>query len=767
MAYCYNLLTLFRNAAFAIVPYTRRPFAHCPRLRQASALGTTRATMSAIHLITVLGLASLSALGAAEGLESAAERAALPEFRTIPAATPAELTPAIPVHPESFTGWTRSQGDAGSRRYSALTQIDRSNVSQLAVAWTYHSKDGDRNIQCTPIVVDGVMFAPTAGRAMVALDAATGAELWRFQTEQPAHPGLEDEPARRGLIYWPGDDQSAPRIIFGSGRWIYSLDPRNGKPLSDFGDAGRTPIPTGATVGGAIYKGVFVTSGLYGDIYGYSVRDGRQLWRFHTVPEGDEFGADTWKGSGKGEANCWGGLSIDEDRGIVVAAIGAPQTNFIGVERLGDDLYGDCVLALDALTGKRLWYFQNLHHDIWDLDNSGSPNLVTIVRDGRKIDAVTCVSKAGILMLLDRTSGKPIFPVRERRAPVSILPGERTAPYQPDPELPEKISDMAFHPDDVTTRTPAAHDFVQNLVNRSTAGWFQPFVAGQPNLFMGTRGGGEWSGAAVDLPTGRLYVSSNHIPSRVTVFLANEGSRDPAYPPSAGEKIYLQNCAVCHRPDRAGQGMIPPLIGLQSRMDDAAVTAILRTGRNAMPPAPYLKDETRKDLLDFLFRRNQPPQKKAGGGAGGKKPRTAYAYDGYNFLTDQDGYPGIKPPWGLLNCYDLNTGKILWRVPLGEYPELIKQGLPPTGAQNLGGATVTAGGVVFCAGTADQLIRAFDADTGKELWRAKLPWAGYAAPAIYSVHGREFVVITATGGGKVGGPTGDAYVAFALPNAAM
>jgi quinoprotein glucose dehydrogenase len=700
---------------------------------------------------------------AAEGLESAADRAALPEFQTIPAALPAELTPAAPGHPEDFTTWTRSQGDAGSRRYSALTQINRANVAHLAVAWTYHSRDGRRNIQCTPIVVDGVMYAPTAGRDLVALDAASGTELWRFRMEQPAHPGLEDEPARRGLVYWAGDRRSAPRILFGNGNWLFALDPQSGAPLEEFGGGGRTPLPTGATVGGAVYRGIFVTAGLYGDIYGYNARNGRLVWRFHTVPRGREPGADTWSGPDTGFANCWGGLSIDEDRGIVLAAIGAPQTNFIGAGRLGDDLYGDCVVALDALTGRRLWYFQNLRHDIWDLDNPAAPNLVTITRDGRRIDAVTCLSKAGMLLLLDRTSGKPIFPFRLRRAPVSVLPGERTAPYQPDPERPEMFSRMDFRPEDVTTRTPQAHDFVLRQVERSTYGWFQPFTEDKPNLFIGSRGGGEWSGAAVDVPSGRLYVTSNHIPSKVTVFAADEGPRDPAYPPSAGERVYLQSCAACHGPGRAGQGMVPPLIGLGHRMDDGAVLALLRTGRNAMPPAPTLTDTQRADLLDFLFRRNQPPQRKSGGKGGGNAA-VSYAFDGYNFLSDPDGYPGSKPPWGLLNCYDLNTGRILWRVPLGEYPELVKQGLPPTGAQNLGGATVTAGGLVFCAGTADRLIRAFDADTGRELWRARLPWAGYAAPAVYEAGGREFVVITATGGGKVGGPTGDAYVAFALPS---
>lgn len=710
----------------------------------------------------VLGLLAAPLLRAVPDLESAAERAALPEYRIVAAATPAELTPAAAEPAGEFHAWTRSQGDAGSRRYSALRQINRANVGQLTPAWTYHSGDGRRNIQCTPIVVDGVMFAPTAGRAMVALDATTGAERWRFRPELVADPGLEDEPARRGLVYWAGDASAGPRILFGCGHWIYALDPGTGQPRAGFGEGGRVPIPTGATVSGAVYHGVLVTAGLYGDLYGYSARTGALLWRFHTRPTGHEAGADTWNGPDPGQANCWGGLSIDEDRGLVFAAIGAPQTNFIGVGRRGDDLYGDCVLALDAVTGRYRWHFQSLHHDLWDLDNSAPPNLVTLNRDGRKVDAVACVSKAGLLMLLDRTSGKPIFPWRERRAPVSRLPGERTAPYQPDPELPEKISDMEFHAGDVTDRTPAAHAYVQALVERSTRGWFQPFVEGRPNLFMGTRGGGEWSGAAVDLPSGRLYVTSNRIPSRITVFAANEAPRDPAAPPSAGEKIYLQACAVCHRPDRSGQGMIPPLIGLRARLDDAAVAALLKSGRNAMPPAPPMSEAERRDLLDFLFRRRQPPTVAVGPGRGA----TGYAFDGYNFLTDPDGYPGIKPPWGLLNCYDLNTGKILWRVPLGEYPELIRQGLPPTGAQNLGGATVTAGGLVFCAGTADQLIRAFDADTGRELWRARLPWAGYAAPAVYEVGGREFVVITATGGGKVGGPTGDAYVAFALPGRA-
>lgn len=713
-------------------------------------------------ILSALTLRGAEVKPSSAALEDPAARAALPEFQTIPAATAAELTPAkdpggdAPVYKQ----WWRSQGDDGARRYSALTQINRDTIGQLKQAWVYHSKDGADNVQCTPIVVDGVMYAPTPGRAIVALDAATGQEKWRYAVEKPARLGLEDAPARRGLIYWPGDAAAGevPRIFFGAGRWFYALD-LQGHPLKTFGENGRVPLPTGATTSGAIWQHTIVVTGLYGDVYAFDVRSGQAQWRFHTVPEAGEPAGDTWNGEGKPGwyANCWGGLSVDEARGMVFVGVGAPQPNFLGLVRTGDNLYSNCVLALDAATGRRLWYFQNLRHDLWDLDVCAPPNLVTITRGGRKIDAVTAVSKAGILLLIDRTTGKPIFPFRLRRAPVSKLPGEITAPYQPDPELPEPISSPEFRLSDVTDRTPEAHAYVLNTLKYATYGWFEPFSEGKPNIFIGTRGGAEWSGCTVDVPSGRLYVSSNRIPSKVTVFSVAESERDPRYPPSAGETVYQQACAACHGATRAGAGMVPPLVAVNRRLDEAGILTILKTGRGAMPPAAALNDQQKHDVTDFLLRRNQPPSRARAAASG-----TNYMYDGFNFLVDNEGYPGIKPPWGLLNCYDLNTGKILWRVPLGEYPELTQQGVPKTGAQNLGGATVTAGSLVFCAGTADRKLRAFDADTGKELWSAELPWGGYAAPAVYEVEGREYVVITATGGGKVGGPTGDAYVAFCL-----
>ena len=708
-------------------------------------------------LLTVLAATAATVAAPSASLDDPKARATLPEFKVIPAATPEELTPAVEVGLEQFNRWPRSQGDNGSRRYSALTQINKSNVKSLEVAWTYHSGDGAANIQCTPIVVDGVMFGPTPGMALVAVDAAAGVEKWRFEVERPARLRNEDAVARRGLVYWPGDGRNGARLLFGSGDWIYAVDPKTGKAVSQFGKTVRVAIPTGATVSGVVYQHVYVVAGIRGDVYGYDVRDGKMLWRFSSVAQGGDFGAP-WGGE-QGSANGWAGMSLDDARGIAYISIGAPHPDMVGVGRLGDNLYADCVLALDALTGAYRWHFQNVRHDIWDLDVCAPPNLVTIVRDGRRIDAVTGMSKAGTLLLLDRGTGKPIFPFRLRRAPVSNLPGEKTADYQPDPELPEQISRMEFNPADITTRTPEAHEFVKKVVERSSYGFYQTFTEGKPNLFIGSRGGAEWSGGAIDVPTGRLYVTSNRWVSKITVIANDERDRDPKYPPSAGEQHFATHCASCHGPNRMGIGIAPPLLSLKTRLTDAEVLALLKIGRGAMPANLVLNDDQKKELLDFLFRRNQPPSLAPRGDETAK-----YVFDGFNFLVDHEGYPGINPPWGLLNCYDLNTGKVLWRVPLGELEELTKQGVPKTGSQTLGGASVTAGGLVFVAATQDEKLRAFDADTGEELWSAKLPFAGTSAPAIYEVNGREYVVITSTGGGRVGGKSGpgDAYVAFAL-----
>lgn len=672
------------------------------------------------------------------------------EYRTLPAASDAELTPANGWPDMTVADWSRSLGGATSNRYSPLREINQGNVAELEVAWVYHSGDGSANLQANPAIVDGVAYVPTAGRRVVALDAATGIERWRFE---PEHKGnrLEDQPARRGLIYWRGHEGASPRLLFGCGDWIYALDPSTGRPLAGFGEGGRTALPGGAGATGAVWRDVLVVPGFRGDVFAYDVVTGRALWRFRTVPGPGEEGHETWRETGPG-ANSWGGLSLDESRGIVYVATGSPKPNFVGTGHLGQNLFANCVLALEAATGRKLWHFQEIAHDIWDLDIPAPPNLVTVTRQGRRVDAVAQVTKLGHTLLLDRVTGKPLFPVRLRRAPASTLPGEETWPWQPDLELPEPFGKQEFRRADITERTPEAHAYVEQSLRRANVGWFAPFEDARPTAYYGLHGGAEWTGAAVD-PAGRLYVSANHLPWAITVF--RDDDPPPLKPATPGEQVFQSICAGCHGVDRRGTGMAPPLRGLRHRMDDAQLAALLETGRGAMPPMAMLTPGQKRDVADFLLVRDRPVAAVTG------KPK--YAFGGYRKILDQDDYPGIKPPWGTLNCIDLNTGRIAWRVPLGEYPELTKAGLPKTGTENFGGAIVTGGGLVFCSGTRDRRIRAFASDTGAELWSAELPLPGTAPPATYEAGGRQYVLIAATGGGKLGGETGDAWVAFALP----
>lgn len=673
------------------------------------------------------------------------------EYRYLPAAVETELTESNgwPVHDRA--DWNRSLGGPTSNRYSPLRTINRENVSRLQLAWIFRSGDGNSNLQANPIVVDGVMFAPTGGYAIVALDAATGTERWRYKPEKTGNR-LEDLPARRGLIYWAGRRGAEQRLIFGAGNWVYALDPATGHPISDFGENGRTPLPAGAGVTGAVWNDILVVPGFQRDVFGYDVVTGRLLWRFKTMPAAGELGYDTWRGQEYG-ANCWGGMSLDESRGIAYVSTGSPKPNFVGAGHLGEHLFSNCVIALDVATGRRLWHFQEIAHDIWDLDIPAPPNLVTVTRGGRRIDAVAQVTKLGNTLLLDRTSGKPLFPVRLRRAPASSLPGEETWPWQPDLELPEPFGKQEFRREDITERTPEARAHVEMLLKRANMGWFAAFEDAKPTVFYGLHGGAEWTGAAVDPTTARLYVSANHLPWAITVF--RDDDPPPLKPATAGEDVFQIYCAGCHGADRRGTGMAPPLRGVRHRMTETDLLALIDSGRGVMPSMAMLPAAQKKAVADFLLVRDRPLQAVSG-------PPT-FAFGGYLKVLDHENYPGGKPPWGTLNCIDLNTGRIAWRVPLGEYPELTKDGVPKTGTENFGGAIVTGGGLVFCSGTRDRKIRAFDADTGAELWSGDLPLHGTAPPTAYEAGGRQFVVVAASGGGKLGGETGDTWIAFALP----
>lgn len=695
-------------------------------------------------------------------VEDPKEREKLPLYQTIPAATPEELTPAngFPKR-ETYLTWHRSHGDNGGTRFSALTQINRQNVTNLQVAWTYHSGDGSNYIQCNPIIVNGVMFGPTPGKHIVAVNAATGRELWRFKPEGVG------KPAFRGLIYWPGRDGAVERVMFCAGKYLYALNPTTGQPIADFGDGSKTILPGvaqgdfgAATAGPTIFERIIVVPGFEKDVWGFDVVSGKHLWTFHTVPQPGEFGYNTWDKTEPYGANCWGGMAMDEVRGIAYLTTGGPKPNFIGVGHLGDNLFANCLIALDARTGKRLWHFQEIRHDLWDLDIPAPPNIGTITRDGKRVDVVAAVTKIGNTLLLDRVTGKPIFPFRLRRAPTSDLRGEVTAPYQPDVELPEPFSKQEFTAADLTDRTEEAAEFALTQFKSATSGWFRPGSEGRANAFFNIDGGAEWTGACIDPDTGRLYVSANHIAWLITTFRNDDPPDDPRMPKTRGQLMFEANCAQCHGTNRLGIGTAPALRGLRHRTTDAAVRDQIRTGKFAMPAIPesQLSEDDLQALLDYLMLRDRPlPANKP------PAERPNYNVTGYPRFFDQEGYPANKPPWGTLNCIDLNTGKLIWKVPLGEHPELTAQGVPKTGTENYGGAIVTAGGLIFCAGTRDRKIRAFDKDTGAELWSATLPWVGNAPPATYQIDGRQYLVIAATGS-KLESQRGDAYVTFALPS---
>jgi quinoprotein glucose dehydrogenase len=696
-------------------------------------------------------------------VEDPKEREKLPLYKVIPAAGPDGLTPANGYpKPETFLNWHRSHGDNGGTRYSALAQINRRNVAKLQPAWIYHSRDGSNQIQCNPIVVRGIMIAPTAGQYMVGINAQNGTELWRFKPE--------GRPAFRGLIYLepPASDGTVERILFCAGKYLYALSPATGAPLTTFGENGHTLLP-GRVQGGfgaatacpATFKEIIVVPGFEKDVWGFDARTGKHLWTFHTVPHPGEFGYDTWDRTEDYAANCWSGMAMDDLRGIAYISTGGPKPNFIGVGHLGDNLFANCLIALDARTGQRLWHFQEIPHDLWDRDVSAPPNLATITRDGKRVDVVAVTTKNGDTLLLDRIAGKPIFPFRMRRAPTSDLPGEVTAPYQPDPELPERFGKMEFTASDLTDRTPESAEFAAGRFKSVTTGFFRPASLGHPNLYWGMDGGAEWSGACVDPTTGRLYVSANHLGWMISVFRDDDPPEDPHRPKTPGRLVFETNCMSCHGADLMGIGVAPPLRGLRFRLSEADLARQVRNGTNGMPAFPNLSEPELKSLADYLLLRDRETPV-----ASAKSERPRYSFNGYPRFLDNEGYPASKPPWGTLNCLDLNTGKLIWKVPLGEYPALAAQGVPPTGTENYGGAIVTAGGLLFCSGTRDAKIRAFDKDTGAELWSGKLPWVGSAPPTTYSINGRQFVVIASTGN-KIGRQDeyGDAYVAFSLPSA--
>jgi glucose dehydrogenase len=780
---------------------------------------------------------------------------------------------AAPVLPEQRTDWPAYDGQNAGDHYSPLHQINRENVHQLKRAWSFDTGEPGR-LEVNPLVIGSTMFVYTPTQKVVALDAATGRRIWTFD---PGTPGLQPT---RGFSYWTNGKHSV--LFAGLLMNLYALDPATGRPIPTFGDQGKIDLRKDLKEGniseefaaltspGVIYQDLIIIGfrvpetepALHGDIRAYDVHTGKLRWIFHTIPYPGEPGYETWPKDAwrvTGSANNWAGMALDDKRGIVYVPTGSAVFDFYGFDRHGDDLYSDTLLALDARTGKRLWHFQGVHHDIWDRDFPAPPALVTVQSNGKQVDAVAQTTKQGFVFLFDRTTGEPLFPIEEQHFPASTVPGEQASPTQPIPSLPAPFSRQVLTADMLTTRTPEAHAAaLEQFKAMRNEGLFVPLsVDKQTVVFPGFEGGAEWGGPAVDVKTGVLYVNANDLPwsggltenkpggslgfniyqtqcsmchgadrkgsppafpslinilmrvppAKVTQIIHNGIGRMPSYPsidsgrltalldylksgkdtasvsPAVkygdrsditGAAVYGHSCAICHGKNLAGlPPNFPSLIGVRDRLPDREILDVIHHGKGRMPPFAKLASDDTDALLRFLGKSTPPLMDVAAPDRTSEQEVTSavspadtpqYRFTGFHKFLDPGGYPAVVPPWGTLNAIDLNTGRYLWKVPLGEYPELVAKGVRNTGTENYGGPIVTAGGVVFIGATIyDRKIRAFDSSTGLLLWSSVLPYAGNATPATYMLHGRQYVVIAASGARDPAGPQGAAYVAFALP----
>lgn len=689
-----------------------------------------------------------------------------------------------PAADSSTQTWETYGGQPAGDHYSSLSQINRSNVKNLVVAWKFDTGEPG-GLEVNPIIVGNVLYACTPSRGVIALDGATGKQIWRWDAD------MKGFARNRGVTYWSdGPEGHDSRIFAGFRNYLFAIDAKTGKSIATFGEDGKVDLrkglrgddyesqSIGMTSPGTIYKDMIIVGGQNpetfpsppGDIRAFDVRTGALRWTFHTIPHPGETGYETWpKDAWKtaGAANNWAGMSVDTKRGIVYVPTGSAVFDFYGGFRVGDDLFADTLLALDANTGKRLWHFQAVHHDLWDRDFSAPPSLVTVKHNGKMVDAVAQTSKTGYLYVFDRVTGAPLFPIVEKHFPASNVPGEVASPTQPIPTLPAPYTRQFITEDMLTNLTPEEHAWaVKQWKTMAGGGEFQPPSVDKLTADLpGFAGGEEWGGPAVDPTTGILYVNEND-----TSWLV--GLTIPPPPGSEGEKLYQSQCSVCHGINRAGSPpSIPSLRGVEGKLTDDEIASTIHGGKGRMPAFTNLDDKQVEELVRYIAKTPQQTEGPPKTSAGATKPAAPAGDDmmpyktiGFRRFTDPQGYPAIVPPWGTLNAIDLNTGKTLWRIPFGDYPELQAKGVPRTGTDNYGGPVVTAGGLLFIGATVfDQKFHVYDSRTGELLWETELPFSGLATPSTYSIDGKQYVVIAAGGGQSSRKRSGGVYVAFALP----
>ncbi|MEO6720008.1 MAG: PQQ-binding-like beta-propeller repeat protein [Ferruginibacter sp.] len=698
-----------------------------------------------------------------------------------------------------FTSWEIYGGTKEMTRYSSLTQIDTNNVSQLQVAWIYNSGDADTfhhsQIQCNPIIIDGTLYGVNPMMKLFATDAATGKQQWVFDPNSKT--AFDSDPTSlhiminsRGVCYW-ADGKDDKRIFFTAGSNTYAINATTGKAIPSFGNNGSIDLHEGLgrdvkdlfvvnSSPGMIYKNLLVlgarvdeaTPAAPGHIRAYDVLTGKLQWIFHTIPQPGEYGFDTWEDSTAykfiGGANAWSGFSLDETRGTIFVSTGSASYDFYGGKRKGSNLFANCVIALDAATGKRKWHYQLVHHDVWDKDLPSPPALITVNHDGKNIDAVAQTTKNGWLYVFDRETGKPLFDIEEVAVDtVTELSGEKLWPTQPIPKKPAAFARQTLTVNDINPYLPAN---VIDSLKKELQGYHYGKVYIPPGkqtsiVLPGYSGGAEWGGPAFDPQTNILYVNTNENACLMQMLDNNNGGASKETNLLAGQRLYKQHCMSCHGEERKGTGAYPSLINIQTKYSSADFNTLLNSGRRMMPAFKQLAEEEKSAIASFILslQKEQSQNFIASKKSIDSNNILPYRLKGYTRFLSPDGYPAITPPWGTMNAINLNTGELLWQIPLGEYQELKAKGIPATGIENYGGPVVTAGGLLFIAATRDGKMRAINKRTGKILWEHTLPAAGFATPSVYELNGKQYLVI-ACGGGKWNLKSSDAYVAFSLPD---
>ncbi|WP_209401257.1 PQQ-binding-like beta-propeller repeat protein [Pseudozobellia sp. WGM2] len=677
--------------------------------------------------------------------------------------------------PDKYKTWSSYLGDPGRSHFSTLSQITPENIKNLKLAWEYEADDWGQ-MQMNPIIADSLVYGVTAALRIVAIHAGTGKEIWQFGDSVKVWHSTS-----RGISYW--EKANDKRILCTRGSELYALDALTGKPISSFGDNGKIDMRSGlpeseqnkfliSNTPGAIFKDLIVmplrvsegSGAALGDVMAFNIITGNLEWSFKTIPDSGEEGSDTWGDSNirqsdiVGAANNWSGMAVDEELEIVYVPTGSAAPDFYGGVRKGSNLFANSLVALDANTGEKLWHFQFTHHDIWDRDPPAPPNLLTVERNGKKIDAVAQVTKQGFVFVFDRKTGEPLFDIEERPVPMSKLPGETAWPTQPFPVKPKPFARQSEDLSEANLSPYAENiDELREVFKNADKRMYGPPSLDPVLLLPGYDGAAEWGGAGADPNNGILYVNSNEMP---WILQMGEAENDISGLPK-GQAIYQQNCATCHQPDRSGAvaSGFPSLIGIQYRKEKDEVSGIVNNGKGMMTGFPQIKGDDMDALLRFLY--DQEIQHSVEEKVVKKDSLTVpYKHLGYTKFLDSNGLPAIKPPWGTLHAIDLNTGEYIWSIPFGNTPELGEKGVG-LGAESYGGPVITENGLLFIAASRDGFFRVFNRHSGKLLFEYELLAPAFATPAMYEYNGKQYIVI-ACGGEKLGTKKGNKIVAFAL-----